>query len=221
MKRVLPILFLVVVVLSGCVGGGYDEYYYISGSVYEKETNKPISNIVVLVESTGITDKTGPTGEFKLLKGRDSYTITPISSGWTFEPKSYLVTRERHDLDFLATPVARVPVYEDEYIKIAFMGCEPSIYPSVEAFLVFEMVNKTEREISFLTPTFALDGINLRNVMMFDDLSAKSFGPVRVASFDPLPTMKPTRVTGAVKMIDGVSYETLANISFVDIPVVH
>ena len=83
------------------------------------------------------------------------------------------------------------------------------------------MVNKTERVISFLTPTFALDGINLRNVMMFDDLSAKSFGPVRVASFDPLPTMKPTRVTGAVKMIDGVSYETLANISFVDIPVVH
>ena len=28
--------------------------YYISGSVYEeRETNKPISNIVVLVESTG------------------------------------------------------------------------------------------------------------------------------------------------------------------------
>jgi hypothetical protein len=192
----------------------------MSGRIIENGTNRPVSNIVVFVEPHGSSDVTSSTGAFRLSKDRESSIVTPISSGWTFEPKSYVVTKERHDLDFLATPKAWTPVYEDEYIKVSFVGCDPSVYASVEAFLVFQMVNKTNQQLSFLYPVFALDGMNLGRMIVMDKLAPQSSGMVRVASFEPIPTMNPTRITGSLEMLDGVSFKTLAQINFVDVPVV-
>ncbi len=220
MKRMLSILALVILLLSGCIGGGGYPSHYVSGHIFEKETNRPVSNIAVFVEPHGISDVTSSTGEFRLSKGRESFTVIPVSSGWTFEPKSYVVTRERHDLNFVATPKAWTPVYEDEYIQVSFVGCDPSVYASVEAFLVFHMVNKTDQQLSFLYPVFALDGMNLGRMIVMDKLAPQSSGMVRVASFEPIPTMNPTRITGSLRMLDGVSSKTLAQMIFVDVPIV-
>lgn len=223
MKRRVLILFLSAVLLSGCAGGGrLDSYYNFSGRVYEKGTTHPISGILVKVQPGELVGTTGPTGGYMVEYARGSQVVTPLSAGWIYEPRSHVVDRERHDLDFFATRSARTPVYEDENFEMLFVGCEPaSPELSVSGVLVFEIINRTSLTLSLYRPVFALDGVSLNTAVFMEDAAPGSLSRVRLAVFGSLHTMTPTRITGSVDVVDRDSTgDILAQVRFIDVPVI-
>lgn len=127
----------------------------------------------------------------------------------------------RNDIIFTATPMARTEIYEDEYVRIEFIGCEPSYLYGSRSELVFNITNKTNVELTFQSGSFALDGVSLGYISGSDSVAAKSTGLVR---FRPaFPTMLPSFLTGNIKVIDfsRVLLERTYQVDFVNVVVVY
>lgn len=191
------------------------------GKIVERETGKPLGGALVLFEPGGIR-KTTATGEFEYTT-KENLTISPVSAGWTYEPSSLTVMKGRNDIIFTATPMARTEIYEDEYVRIEFIGCEPSYLYGSRSELVFNITNKTNVELTFQSGSFALDGVSLGYISGSDSVAAKSTGLVRFSPAEVFPTMLPSFLTGNIKVIDfsRVLLERTYQVDFVNVVVVY
>lgn len=223
--RKLLVFVLLAGIMTGCVGGGLvdpiPKYYTVSGKIVERETGKPLGDALVLFEPGGIR-KTTATGEFEYTT-KENLTISPVSAGWTYEPSSLTVMKGRNDIIFTATPMARTEIYEDEYVRIEFIGCEPSYPYGSRSELVFNITNKTNVELTFQSDSFALDGVSLGYTSGSDSVAAKSTGLVRFRPTEVFPTMLPSFLTGNIKVIDfsRVLLERTYQVDFVNVVVVY
>ena len=96
------------------------------------------------------------------------------------------------------SPDGAVFLYEDEYVKISYLGCEVER----DQMLVFYVVNKTDAVLSFQSDSMAINGESLGYVSGSDKVAAQSNGKIRFSTEEIFPTLKPDTITGDIKVID-------------------
>lgn len=92
-----------------------------------------------------------------------------------------------------------IPVYDDAYVTINFIGCE---IDRGDENIVFMVTNKTDSELTFQSGTMAIDGVSLGHVSGSDSVASQSKGKIRFETKEEFPTMTPSTISGTIKVID-------------------
>lgn len=92
-----------------------------------------------------------------------------------------------------------VQLHDDQYVTISFLGCEKGKY---DEELVFQIVNKTNVELTFQSGSMALDGESLGHVSGSETVAAQSRGKVRFSTEEAFPTFSPNTISGNIAVID-------------------
>jgi hypothetical protein len=92
------------------------------------------------------------------------------------------------------------PVHDDEYVQLSYVGLEKDSLG--RHVLAFKVVNKTNVTLTFQADTFALDGVSLGTITGSDNVAAQSTGTVRFTPREQIPSVAPSLLTGAIRVID-------------------
>ena len=96
------------------------------------------------------------------------------------------------------SPDGAVFLYEDDYVKISYLGCEVER----DQMLVFYVVNKTDAVLSFQSDSMSINGESLGYISGSDKVAAQSNGKIKFSTEEIFPTLKPDTITGDIKVID-------------------
>ena len=92
------------------------------------------------------------------------------------------------------------PVHDDEYVQLSYVGLEKDSLG--RHVLAFKVVNKTNVTLTFQADTFALDGVSLGTITGSNNVAAQSTGTVRFTPREQIPSVAPSLLTGAIRVID-------------------
>lgn len=96
------------------------------------------------------------------------------------------------------SPEGSIFLYEDDYVKISYLGCEVER----DQMLVFYVVNKTDAVLTFQSDSMSINGESLGYVSGSDKVAAQSKGKIKFSAEEIFPTLKPDTITGDIKVID-------------------
>lgn len=123
--------------------------------------------------------------------GRIILSLSPSSDDSSSSSSSSAVTAPSSDQG--------VQLHDDQYVTISFLGCEKGKY---DEELVFQIVNKTNVELTFQSGSMALDGESLGHVSGSETVAAQSRGKVRFSTEEAFPTFFPNTISGNIAVID-------------------
>ena len=117
----------------------------------------------------------------------------------------------------LRSPENGVPICDDEYVNIVFLGCEMR---NDNQTLVFYVVNKTTVTLTFQANSMAINGESLGYVSGSDTIAPESRGKIRYRTAEAFPTMFPETISGEIHVVDfskdviekGILYVTFSNL---------
>ncbi len=106
---------------------------------------------------------------------------------------------ESNENDGLLDVENGIPVYDDEYVTISYLGCEKG---RRREEIVFYAINKTEVELVFQGSSLAINGESLGYVSGSDSIAPLSKGKIRYSTKEEFPTYNPDDISGVLKVVD-------------------
>lgn len=93
-----------------------------------------------------------------------------------------------------------VPIYDDEYVTISYLGCELDSWSGAK--MIFYAINKTDNDLTFQADSLAIDGESLGFVSGSDTIAAQGKGKFGYSTKEDFPTMTPSTISGTLRVID-------------------